>query len=151
MRLKVNDYHSSACGGHLSSYTTTQKILRAGYFWPSIFKDCILVVRKCHECQIYQRKLRAPPTLLHPVITIGPFAKWGIDLWHVILIQPRGMVILSLSWTTSQNGPKWCLHIPLTVKRRRNFSSIMWFPGLECLEPLSLTMAPILVIIWWLS
>ena len=49
----LNDCHSGACGGHMSGYATAQKILRAGYFWPSIFKDCILAVRSCHECQIY--------------------------------------------------------------------------------------------------
>ena len=46
----LNDCHSGACGGHMSGYATAQKILRAGYFWPSIFKDCITVVRKCHAC-----------------------------------------------------------------------------------------------------
>jgi len=46
----LNDCHSGACGGHMSGYATAQKILRAGYFWPSIFKDCILAVRSCHEC-----------------------------------------------------------------------------------------------------
>ena len=44
----LNDYHSGACGGHLSRLTTTQNILRASYFWPTIFKDCIEVVKKCH-------------------------------------------------------------------------------------------------------
>lgn len=75
----LSDYHSGACGGHMSGYATAQKILRAGYFWPSIFKDCILAECSCHECQIHHRKMRAPPAPLHPVVTVGPFAKWGID------------------------------------------------------------------------
>eukprot|EP00253_Pinus_taeda_P008417 PITA_08417 len=75
----LNDCLSRTCGGHMSGYATAQKILHAGYFWPSIFKDCILAVLSCHECQIYQWKMRAPPALLHPVVTVGHFAKWGID------------------------------------------------------------------------
>ena len=71
----LNDCHSGACGGHMSGYATAQKILRAGYFWPFIFKDCILAVRSCHACQIYQRKMRVPLAPLHPVVTVGPFAK----------------------------------------------------------------------------
>ena len=55
----LNECHSGACGGHMFGYDTAQKILRAGYFWPSIFKDCITAVRKCHPCQIFQRKMRA--------------------------------------------------------------------------------------------
>jgi hypothetical protein len=40
----LTGYHSGACAGHMSGYATTQKILRDGYFWPSLFKDCIIVV-----------------------------------------------------------------------------------------------------------
>eukprot|EP00253_Pinus_taeda_P008108 PITA_08108 len=75
----LNDCHSSACGGHLSSYTTAQKILRARYFWPTIFKDCIIAVRSYHACQIFDCKTRLPPAPLHPVVAVGPFPKWGID------------------------------------------------------------------------
>eukprot|EP00253_Pinus_taeda_P009299 PITA_09299 len=39
----LNECHSGACGGHLSGYATTRRILRAGYFWPTIFEDCIIV------------------------------------------------------------------------------------------------------------
>eukprot|EP00253_Pinus_taeda_P016105 PITA_16105 len=63
----------------MSGYATTQKILHAGYFWPSLFKDCINAVRKCHNCQNFDRKMCAPPAPLHPIIAISPFAKWGID------------------------------------------------------------------------
>ena len=37
--IVLNDSHSGVCGGHLSGLATAQKILRAGYFWPTIFKD----------------------------------------------------------------------------------------------------------------
>ena len=46
----LNDCHSGACGGHLSGFATAQKILRVGYFWPSILKDCMELVKRCHPC-----------------------------------------------------------------------------------------------------
>ena len=75
----LNDCHSGACGGHLSGLATAQRFLRAGYFWPSLFKDCVEAVKRCHPCQIFTRKMRAHPAPLFPVVTIGPFTKWGID------------------------------------------------------------------------
>lgn len=75
----LNDCHNGACGGHLSGLATTQNFLRAGYFWPSIFKDCIKVVKGFHPCQIYTRKMCAHPTLIFPIINVSPFTKWGID------------------------------------------------------------------------
>ena len=61
---------------------TTQKILRVGYFWPSVFKYCHEVVKKCPPCQHFYPKKRTHLAPLHPVIAIGPFAKWGIDFMH---------------------------------------------------------------------
>ena len=46
----LNECHLGACGGHLSWYATTQRILCAGYLWPTIFKDCIIAIRNCHAC-----------------------------------------------------------------------------------------------------
>ena len=46
----LNHCHEGACGGHLSGLSTAQNILRAGYFWLSIFKDCVDAVKMCHPC-----------------------------------------------------------------------------------------------------
>eukprot|EP00253_Pinus_taeda_P007345 PITA_07345 len=75
----LNDCHSGACGGHLSGLATAQRILCAGYFWPSLFKDCVEAVKRCHPYHIFTRKMRVHPTPLFPVVTVGPFTKWGID------------------------------------------------------------------------
>lgn len=74
----------------MSGYATPQNILRTSCFWPSIFKDCILAVRSCHACQIYQRKMHASRSPLHPIIIVGPFSKWGIDYMTCNLRSARG-------------------------------------------------------------
>ena len=75
----LNVCHGGACGGHLFGISRGQKILRAGYFWPSIFKDCVNAVKKCHPCQVFARNMRSHPAPLHPIIIVGPFTKWGLD------------------------------------------------------------------------
>jgi hypothetical protein len=59
-KVILNDFHGGACGGHLSGLETTQNILRVGYFWPTIFKDCIEAVKKCHPCQIFTKNMCTP-------------------------------------------------------------------------------------------
>ena len=44
----VNDFHGGACGGHLFGLSTSQNILRACFFLPLIFKDCVNAVKQCH-------------------------------------------------------------------------------------------------------
>ena len=46
-KVVLNDFHGGACGGHLSGLSTAQNILRAEYFWLSIFKYCVNAVKKC--------------------------------------------------------------------------------------------------------
>jgi hypothetical protein len=45
---------------------------------PTIFKNCIEVVKKCHPFQVFTRKMFSHPAPLHPIVTVGPFTKWGI-------------------------------------------------------------------------
>jgi hypothetical protein len=52
----LNDCHLGACGDHLSGMATTQKNLCVDYFWPSIFKDCIEVVKKFPPYQVFHKK-----------------------------------------------------------------------------------------------
>jgi hypothetical protein len=80
VEVVLNDCHNGVCGGHLFGLAKAHKILRVSYFWPSIFKDCVEAVKKCHPCQVFAHKMCSHPTPLHPVITIGPFTKWGVDL-----------------------------------------------------------------------
>jgi len=47
--------HDSTCGGHSSGQLTGQKILRAGHFWPTLFKDAHDYVKKCNVWQMYAR------------------------------------------------------------------------------------------------
>ena len=47
--------HDSACGGHFSGQLTGQKILRASYFWHTMFQDSHDYVRECDSCQRYAR------------------------------------------------------------------------------------------------
>jgi hypothetical protein len=46
----VDEFHAGFCGGHYATKTTTHKILRAGYYWPTIFSDVHQFVRKCEPC-----------------------------------------------------------------------------------------------------
>jgi len=54
----LNDFHSSACGGHLSGMATAQKIIRAGgYFLSSLFRDYIEAVKHCTSWQRFSPML----------------------------------------------------------------------------------------------
>lgn len=75
----LNDCHSRAYVCHLSGMAMAQNILFPGYFWPTLFHDCIGVIKRCEQCQLYTHKYRTLPSPLHPVIAIGPLCKWNTN------------------------------------------------------------------------
>jgi len=52
----LKEFHAGHCGGHLYWKSTIDKILRAGFYWPSLFVDIKKFVVSCHKCQIFEGK-----------------------------------------------------------------------------------------------
>ena len=77
-RKILPECHEGVCGGHFATDSTARKILTAGYFWPSLFKDCAKYCQSCPTCQAYGRRAFAH-TELHPIFPTGAFEKWGLD------------------------------------------------------------------------
>ncbi|XP_072077793.1 uncharacterized protein [Arachis hypogaea] len=45
--------HEGVCGNHIGGRALAAKILRTGYYWPTIKRDCITKVKSCDNCQRY--------------------------------------------------------------------------------------------------
>ena len=46
----IIELHDGPAGGHFSRDTTAHNILRARYYWPTLFNDAHAHVRKCDVC-----------------------------------------------------------------------------------------------------
>ena len=57
----MEDCHQGDYGGHLFWKSTTNKILRAMYYWPTLFADVYKMVKRCHKCQIFKGKRKLQP------------------------------------------------------------------------------------------
>ena len=75
----LTQFHSRFCGGHYAANTTAHKILRAGYYWPTIFADVHKHVKCCQECQVFTGKQKLAALPLTPVVVLFPFQLWGLD------------------------------------------------------------------------
>lgn len=73
---KLHDKFGTTHGSHLA---TTHAILRARYYWPTIFKDTVEHIKCCHTCQIATNRERYVVQPLQLVMEMHPFAQWGMD------------------------------------------------------------------------
>ena len=52
-REKIQEFHKWDFGGRLYWKTTAYKILRASFYWPTLFLDIYKEISTCHECHIF--------------------------------------------------------------------------------------------------
>ncbi|XP_039134170.1 uncharacterized protein LOC120271548 [Dioscorea cayenensis subsp. rotundata] len=71
--------HSSSYGGHCSSSKTATKILQAGFYWPTLFKDTRRFVLACDRCQRTGNISRRHEMPLNYILEVEIFNVWGID------------------------------------------------------------------------
>lgn len=76
----IREIHVGACGIHQGTRTLIGKVLRSGYYWPSLKADAEKLVKTCEKCQFFGEVPRRPYNYLSPMQTILPFGRWGIDL-----------------------------------------------------------------------
>ena len=101
--------HDKACRGHFPGQLTYQKILRAGYFWPTLFKDAHAYVKKCDVCQRYVRNDLRMEVPFHVALPLVPFEIWGID--YVEEVHPhssKGMayIVVAMEYLTKWTEAK---------------------------------------------
>ena len=60
----MREVHEGFCGDHTGGQSLSKKILRQGYFWPTMNEDSMEFVRKCDKCQRFSKIPRAAPNEL---------------------------------------------------------------------------------------
>ncbi|XP_070013103.1 uncharacterized protein [Nicotiana sylvestris] len=76
----LTEVHPGFFGPHMSGYLLEKKILRVGYHWLTMERDCINFVCKCHQCQVRGDLIHSPPSELHRMSAPWPFVAWGVDV-----------------------------------------------------------------------
>ncbi|XP_020970102.1 uncharacterized protein LOC110268349 [Arachis ipaensis] len=76
----LREIHEGCCGHHVGGKTLAQKVIRAGYFWHTIIRDSMQLVKNCDKCQRHANIHQAAPHQLSIISAERPFGTWGIDL-----------------------------------------------------------------------
>ena len=72
-------FHDEPCGGHFADKRTCHKVLRMGYYWPTIFRDANKYVQACDNCQRMGQPNILDEMPLQPQLVVEPFDRWALD------------------------------------------------------------------------
>jgi len=76
--------HGGACGGHFNGRSVFGKLIRMGYWWPTMEHDYFEHVKKCEQCQRHAHLELTPTQELNYVTSPWPFSMWAMDFMGVI-------------------------------------------------------------------
>eukprot|EP00253_Pinus_taeda_P022345 PITA_22345 len=107
----LQELHDGPAGGHFRADTTAQKVIHAGYYWPTLFRDAHEYVRKCPSCQTSSGRLKKSTFPLQPVNIEQPFEQWGLDI--IGEINPNSSKQHKYILTATDYFTKWVEAIPL--------------------------------------
>ena len=65
----MREVHEGICGNHLGSRSLVDKLVRVGYYWPTMQKDAKVYVKTCDKCQRFSNIIRQPIEELTPMMT----------------------------------------------------------------------------------
>ncbi|CAA7013539.1 unnamed protein product, partial [Microthlaspi erraticum] len=71
--------HGSSYGGHFATFKTASKVLQAGFWWPSLFKDTHDFIARCDRCQREGSISKRNEMPQNPILEVEVFDVWGID------------------------------------------------------------------------
>ncbi|XP_057745274.1 uncharacterized protein LOC130963143 [Arachis stenosperma] len=121
----LREVHEGYCGHHIGGKALARKLIRAGYYWPSMMADSKEFVKKCVKCQENANFHRAPASELSLLTSSRPFSQWGVDLLGPFPVITRfGIPEVVISDNGTQFTDKKFTEFLTGLGIRQKFSSV---------------------------
>ena len=119
----LREVHKGACGNHSGIRSLVHKVVRAGYYWPTVQADAKAYVKVCDQCQRFSNVFRQPSEYLTPMMAPWPFAQWGLDILGPFSTKTKQMkfLVIGIDYFT-----KWVEAEPLAKITQQNIKNFVW-------------------------
>ena len=119
----LREVHEGVCGNHIGTRALAGKVLRQGYYWPTMLIDAIDLVKKFKTCQEHAKISHLPSEPLTSVTSPWPFQQWGLDILGPLPIG-KGQckfIIVAVNYFT-----KWAEAEPLATIIEQKIRNFVW-------------------------
>ena len=119
----LKEVHEGVCGNHIGARALSRKVLRKGYYWPTMLKDATDLVRKCKIFQEHAKISQLPSEPLTSVTSPWPFQQLGLDILGPLPIG-KGQckfIIVAVDYFT-----KWAEAEPLATITEQKIRNFVW-------------------------
>ena len=119
----LREVHEGICGNHIGARALAGKVLRQGYYWPTILKDATDLVKKCRICQEHAKISHLLSEPLTSITSSWPFQQWGLDILGPLTIGKGRckFIIVAVDYFT-----KWDEAEPLATITEQKIRNFVW-------------------------
>ena len=119
----MREVHEGICGNHIGAQALAGKVLRQGYYWPTMLRDATDLVMKCKICQEHAKVSHLPSEPLTSVTSPWPFQQWGLDILGPLPIGKSQFkfIIVAVDYFT-----KWVEAEPLATITEQKIHNFVW-------------------------
>jgi hypothetical protein len=106
----LQEFHAGECDGHMNWKVTANKILIAGFYWPTLFTNVHHKVTASHQCHLFEGKRKLLPLPMKLISIEAPFQQWGLDFIEEIHPPSSGQhrwILTSIDYFS-----KWIEEVP---------------------------------------
>ena len=117
------ELHEGICGSHVGGRSLASKVVRAGFYWPTVSLDYVGYSQRCKQCQQHADWHKAPPEELRSMYSPWPFYTWGIDILGPFPLAIRQMkyLIVAIEYIT-----KWIEAEPVAQITAHKVQHFVW-------------------------
>ena len=108
----LREVHEGVCGNHIEARALVGKILRQGYYWSTMLRDAIELVKKCKVFQEHAKISHLPSESLTSITSPCPFQQWGPD---ILGPMPTGKGQCKFVFVVVDYFTKWAEAEPLAI------------------------------------
>ncbi|XP_068477029.1 uncharacterized protein [Phaseolus vulgaris] len=76
----MEELHEGICRSHDGGRALSLKVIRVGYYWPTMKEDCMKYAQRCEHCRKHVDWHHAPVEELRSIYNPWPFHIWGIKI-----------------------------------------------------------------------
>jgi ribonuclease HI len=100
----LREVHNGTCGSHSGPRALAAKVIRQGFYWPTIICTANRVTRSCEACQKFSPRSSNPSQLTKLIAHTWPLQRWGLDIVGPL---PTAQGNLKFTFVTVEYFTKW--------------------------------------------
>ena len=118
----IREVHEGIYGNDSGARSLVHKLIRAGYYWPTMQKDAQTYVKTCDKCQRFSNVIRQPSEELTPMTAPWSFAQWELDIMGPFPTTVRQLkfLVVGINYFT-----KWVEVEALAIITEKNIRSFV--------------------------